>query len=298
MLASEKPDLTVVGNDFNIPATQQIHFVPQKEIDPELFQDSSLPRVVDLRKDQSKVKDQGPRGACTYFVITGLAENLIRQTTGNEIDISEEYLAWAAKTKLKMRSFEEDSSVAVNAAALQSFGFMLEADLPYQQSWFDKGMPCEGQRGKPDINPVCYSHSGPGSDVIDRIFEGKDFIFWAVGSTSIDVVRSLAEFRTPVTLSMLGHKEMWDQTYNSGDFYLTKKWKEECQRDRKLCSGHAILAVGYDLNKRVIYIKNSWGEKWGRKGYGTITFDYIDQMSDRKFMTGLISTENIPQDFR
>ena len=289
VLGTEKPDLMVVGNNFRIPATQQIHFIPQKQIDPELFEDSSLPRIVDLRNDQSKVKSQGPRGACTYFVVTSLTEYLIKQKTGKEIDMSEEYLAWASKAKLKMRSLEEDSSVAVNALALQSFGFMFEDDHPYQQSWFDEGLPCQGQKGKPDVNPLCYSHSGPDSDALGRIIDGKDFIFKAVDSSSIDVVRSLAGSRTPVSLSMLGHKEMWDQTYNSGDFYLTKKWKTECQNDRKRCGGHAILVVGYDLNKRIFFIKNSWGEKWGRKGFGTITFDYVDQMSDRKFMTGFHS---------
>lgn len=277
--------LMVNGNDFSIPATQQINFVSLKKIDPTLYR--KFPTLVDLRVIQSKVKSQGPRGACTYFTLNSLVESIIKKETGKELDLSEEYLAWAAKTKLQMRSFEEDSSVAVNAATIQKFGFMLESDMPYQQSWFDEGYPCAGLKGKPNVDPSCYSHEGPNSS--KTVFEGNRFTFKSVNSSSLDVIRSIAQLGTPVTISMLGHIEMWDQTSKSGDFYLTPKWKEECLANKKLCSGHALLAIGYDLDKRIVFIKNSWGEKWGNKGYGTITFDYLDQMSDRKFMTGFYS---------
>jgi hypothetical protein len=36
--------------------------------------------------------------------------------------------------------------------------------------------------------------------------------------------------------------------------------------------GHAVTIVGYDDNG--FLIKNSWGEQWGEKGYGWVSFDY------------------------
>lgn len=281
-LFSSEPKI-VIGGSFSILATQQINFVPLKKIDLKLYK--KFPNRIDLKPIQSKVKSQGQRGACTYFTLNSLVESLIKKETGIELDLSEEFLAWAAKKQLKMRALEEDSSVAVNAATIQKFGYMLEKDLPYQQSWFDKGFPCAGWRRKPDVDSSCFSHAGP--DDSKLIVIDKQFIFKEVGSSSLDVVTSLAALRAPVTISMLGHKEMWDQTYKTGDFYLTSKWKKDCQAKKKLCGGHALLAVGYDLDKRIVYLKNSWGEKWGNSGYGTITFDYLDQMSDRKFLTGV-----------
>lgn len=96
-----KQNKIVIGRNFQILETQQIKFVPLKTIDPKLFVDSNIPRQISLRDNQSRIKNQGMRGACTYFTVTGLAESLIKRATNQEVDLSEEYLAWAAKTKKK-----------------------------------------------------------------------------------------------------------------------------------------------------------------------------------------------------
>jgi len=43
----------------------------------------------------------------------------------------------------------------------------------------------------------------------------------------------------------------------------------------KTIGGHAVMAVGYDDNKRTFLIRNSWGPKWGKKGYFTIPYAYL-----------------------
>lgn len=71
------------------------------------------------------------------------------------------------------------------------------------------------------------------------------------------MVRAIARYRTPVTFSVLGHRDMWEQSKRSGDFFLTPIHKSECQKDRKKCSGHALPATSYDINRKIIFIKNS-----------------------------------------
>lgn len=279
-------ELMVVGRNFTIPATQQIEFVPLKKIEASKFK--KFPQAINLRSNQSAVKSQGKRGACTYFVMAALVESLLKKQTKKEIDVSEEYIAWAGKVKKALRSTEEDSSVAVNAATVQDFGFMLEEDLPYEQSWFDPGLPCAGKRGTLNIDPICFSHKGPDAEKAKRINTNYQFIFEAVDSSSLDVVKTMSRFKNPVTVSILGHSKMWGDSGKTGELILTEAMKEECQNNRKLCSSHAALIVGYDLTKKLFIIKNSWGEDWGDKGFGTISFDYIDQMSPRKFMTGYV----------
>lgn len=57
------------------------------------------------------------------------------------------------------------------------------------------------------------------------------------------------------------------------------------QKD-KLMFGHAAVAVGYDDAKQNFIIRNSWGNSWGRNGYGTIPYDYLsDKRLSRDFWT-------------
>ena len=39
--------------------------------------------------------------------------------------------------------------------------------------------------------------------------------------------------------------------------------------------GHAVLAVGYDDARQWFLVRNSWGNKWGLKGYFTLPYAYV-----------------------
>jgi C1A family cysteine protease len=80
----------VVGRNFTIPATQQISFVPLKKSVSANFIKNHNPQLLDLREFQSPVKNQGQRGACTYFVISSLVESLIKKELNKSVDVSEE----------------------------------------------------------------------------------------------------------------------------------------------------------------------------------------------------------------
>lgn len=42
-----------------------------------------------------------------------------------------------------------------------------------------------------------------------------------------------------------------------------------------LLGGHAIVCVGYDSNKKLWIMRNSWGTEWGDKGYFYIPLEYL-----------------------
>jgi C1A family cysteine protease len=46
--------------------------------------------------------------------------------------------------------------------------------------------------------------------------------------------------------------------------------------------GHAVLAIGYDDRQERFRMRNSWGKKWGMKGYFTMPYTYLldDNLSD------------------
>jgi C1A family cysteine protease len=43
--------------------------------------------------------------------------------------------------------------------------------------------------------------------------------------------------------------------------------------------GHAVLAVGYDERSQRFIVRNSWGGKWGKRGYFTLPYPYLTQPS-------------------
>jgi C1A family cysteine protease len=47
------------------------------------------------------------------------------------------------------------------------------------------------------------------------------------------------------------------------------------RKREKLVGKHAVLAVGYNDAKRRFVVRNSWGRKWGKKGYFTMPYEYL-----------------------
>ena len=53
-------------------------------------------------------------------------------------------------------------------------------------------------------------------------------------------------------------------------------------RSDRVKGGHAVVAVGYDDNRKIgndkggIKIRNSWGTGWGENGYGWLPYSYIE----------------------
>ena len=43
----------------------------------------------------------------------------------------------------------------------------------------------------------------------------------------------------------------------------------------KLVGKHALIAVGYEDARRWFIVRNSWGERWGIRGYFTIPYKYL-----------------------
>ena len=43
----------------------------------------------------------------------------------------------------------------------------------------------------------------------------------------------------------------------------------------KVVGGHAVAMVGYDETKKMIFVRNSWGQSWGDKGCFYAPYDFI-----------------------
>lgn len=58
----------------------------------------------------------------------------------------------------------------------------------------------------------------------------------------------------------------------TGDMPMPKEGEE-------LLGGHAVCAVGFDDNRHVFIVRNSWGDSWGDKGYFYMPYAFITNTS-------------------
>lgn len=85
--------------------------------------------VSDMIAKQSSVKSQGSRGTCSIFSSTALLEYLMmqRQHMSSDLNLSEQWLAYLA---FREQSYEGSSS-SRNLMLFSSYGYVSEANLPY-----------------------------------------------------------------------------------------------------------------------------------------------------------------------
>lgn len=62
----------------------------------------------------------------------------------------------------------------------------------------------------------------------------------------------------------------WAFRIIDGNTWIMKPPTDEDLED---CSGHAIVIVSYDDEKRLVEFRNSWGSQWGNNGYAYIDYD-------------------------
>lgn len=259
----------------------------------------------DYRLFQSPVKNQANRGTCTAFSILAAMETL----PGFPVDLSEQYVY----AQVKLNHYEEYAEYGEGAMLkyyiriLESDGTVREDLAPYnpdapiwreEQSNFDKmkkdlgGTPIANLLAIPDytyqLSKTMYQY---------RDFDNARDVEW--------IKKKLDEGypAIPVAYKMNGrywsqHAGLAKKKIDLDDFLLVKYQDRYYPYSAALNmipdlpakimtdkvqvgfsdtllipdGGHAVCITGYDENG--FLIKNSWGEAWGDKGYGWISFNY------------------------
>ncbi len=63
----------------------------------------------------------------------------------------------------------------------------------------------------------------------------------------------------------------------------------------RLIGGHAVMAVGYDDERKMLTARNSWGPNWGDQGYFYLPYDYIFAKGlARDFWTIRLISDTVP----
>lgn len=90
---------------------------------------------------------------------------------------------------------------------------------------------------------------------------------------SIETIKYVIGFceRPIVALMNIYDIEIFTSIENSYNLIDTPK-------NKKIYNKHTVLLTGYDDELREIYFQNSYGEEWGEKGFGRISYDFVNYL--------------------
>ena len=207
------------------------------------FRPDDLPAFVDLRPHLTPVEDQGDLGSCTANALAGAIEYLEKRVHGREERVSRLFLYWNERD-LEGKSKEDHGACLDDGIrALHKDGICLEKVWPYDIK-------------KVFHRPADHAYDEAESHTIDEAHRVKIDLH--------DMRHCLAEgypFVFGLTLA-----KTFDKTGHDGKVRLP---------DHDLQGGHAMLCVGYSDKDEVFVVRNSWGPKWGEKGYCYIPYAYL-----------------------
>jgi C1A family cysteine protease len=224
----------------------------------------SLPPSADLRKWCSPVENQGELGSCTANAGAGMVEYFERRAFGKHIDASRLFLYKVTRNLAHLRG-DTGGYIRSTMGALVLFGIPPEEYWPYVVSEFDKEPPAFCYAFAQNYQTIKYYRLDPPgtatkavlSNIKANLASGLPAIFGFTVYSSISQASSSGKIPFP-------------------------------SRGEKAVGGHAVLAVGYDNEKKIrnnstrgpetvgaFLIRNSWGTEWGEKGYGWLPYEYV-----------------------
>lgn len=210
-----------------------------------------LPKKIDFSEEFGSLKDQGKLGSCTAQAITLLLEYILKRN-GYKEKLSPLYVYYNERKLTD--SIDKDSGASLSDAikAIKKYGACREQTWPYEkvQDTYKIRPPNEAYlEGK-------------------QIFDQKKMIHINLPH-DINVIKSILSERVPILCGI--------NVFLSAESTKVRKTGviPLPSSHEKPMGSHAIMLVGYDDSKQLFKFANSWGKKWGDRGFGYIPYKFI-----------------------
>lgn len=219
-------------------------FANVTRLDRDHFKRAALPNSVDLRRFLPPVKAQEECGSCWTFATAATMEYQYNKAKKNSsiVSFSEEQILSCAVGEGE-NGCEGGYFGEALSEYLTKYGIQREKDYPY-------GKYPEESTAK---SGPCKHNKTLGYATVKKVFQTPQ-------GDELSLKRALANYGVVA----IGVDASTFQDYGGGIFT-----GEGCDSDPYPIVGHAVALVGYGYkNGKGYYIlRNSWGEKWGEKGY-------------------------------
>lgn len=212
---------------------------------------------VDLRKNFSRIKNQGQQGSCLAFTLTSVFEYMMKQNKKDDCDLSEAFLYYNARNLDSDGSVNEDngSRFVPSLESLRTYGIALEKAWPYNDAIYDQK---------------------PSQEAYDDAATRKLVKALNV-ERNVDAIKSALVDGFPVACSFT----LFESFSTAGAYIPMPTDEEIASLDDKSedaewrHSRHAMVIVGFSDKLQRFLVRNSWGVDWGDQGYCYIPYSYV-----------------------
>lgn len=228
----------------DLPDSRDLLYLSKPRLEP-------LPKVVDLRHKCPPVEDQGELGSCTANALVGCLE-FLEITSGIPFEDLSRLFVYYGERALE-GTIPDDSGAFIRDGIkiLHQNGVCSEKLWPYNIDTFTDEPTAECFKDAFKRRIISYHRLLSRDALLSCLADGFPFVFGISVYSSFESKEVALTGNVPVPSS-----------------------------DDRLLGGHAVMAVGYDLEREIFLVRNSWGPEWGQGGYFTLPFSYVDSLGD------------------
>lgn len=205
-----------------------------------------LPPLVDLRKVTAPIYNQGSLGSCTAQSVAGVLQHTMLETSDVAFLPSRLFIYYNTRVIQKTINQDSGASLRNTIKAVAQSGYPKESLWPHRIQDFKK---------KPS--------SAAYNDAQKRKLQS--FHYARVPQNLNSLATAIAE-GNPIVFGFAVY-ESFSKVGKNGMMPMPKKGE-------RVNGGHAVAIFGYDANKKVFIVRNSWGKNWGDQGYFYMPFDF------------------------
>ncbi len=209
---------------------------------------------VSLARYVGEVKQQGSVGSCGPHALTSAYElELRKKGVDKKFQGSELFLYWTARVRMKATMRDKGIYLREGCKALMDKGMCPEKFWPYDQTKVYV---------QPPLMPAYWAAKVFAKGVRTKV---NGYLRVRTREEAISALDS----GHPVVGGFKLYSEFRTKTRNDGIIRLPDDYDVHI-------GGHAMLIVGYDEDKQMFEVLNSWGRVWGIRGYCWMPYEYFD----------------------
>ena len=227
---------------------------------------TKMSNVLDLRPWCSPIEDQGQVGSCVGNGTVGALEFLQIRNGRKFEDLSRLFVYYNARLMVQAQENDVGAYIHIAFGTLSSLGTCSENKWPYNVE-------------KVFVRPTWGSYREAYANKINSYYRIS-----SSGDERNKFIKMALDAQHPVVFGMIVDDEY--QNYRGGIVKMPRS-------TRLNPGGHCQVIVGYDDNRKLWIVRNSWGKWWGESGYAWVPYDYLDASDASDFWVPYLEPDNV-----